>query len=121
MLNKLWERLGQIEHIETICTGTLDGIPENSADIIFSFLVFQHCPETLVKKFFVQGYKVLKPNGYYIFQIPIREKHEVVMSRSRATDMVRWTIDELKGLSEVAPYKLINSLDSYLNVWQKHE
>ena len=78
-----------------------------------------NCPEFMVRQFFQDGYRILKPQGYYIFQQSIRDHHEVVKSPSRATDMVRWTGKELKLIAKQNNYTMLNSLSETFKIWKK--
>jgi SAM-dependent methyltransferase len=42
---------------------------ENCKDIVYSFIVFQHCKFDTVKSYFQEAYRVLKPGGRFIFQL----------------------------------------------------
>jgi ubiquinone/menaquinone biosynthesis C-methylase UbiE len=118
MLYRLEQRLGVLPNVKLLCSDNLSLIPNESTDIILSTLVFQHNPESLVKKFFEDGYRILKPEGYYVFQLSVKDKHEVVQ-KNHATDMVRWTADELTEIANEHGYKILNKLDDFLKIWQK--
>jgi len=122
MLRRFKERVGCIGNVTLLCTGDLSIFTDKSVDIVFSYLVFQHNPENIVEEFIKESVRVLKPGGYLIFQLTTAEKHQVVKSKSRATDMVRWTKEELTALAnKYSDYKLINPVGSLLNIWQIKE
>lgn len=66
------ERLGDFKNIRFIETeGSTIPLQSNKADVIFSYLVFQHMKDkVMVEKNFNEAYRVLKPNG--IFKVRIR-------------------------------------------------
>ena len=119
MLKRFKERLGSISNVALLCTKGLSVIPSSHVDIILSYLVFQHIPEDMVEDFFKEGYRVLKPGGYFIFQLTNVDKHQVVKSRLGATDMVRWTSKEIETLAKKNNYELVNPVDSIFKIWRK--
>lgn len=119
MLKRFRERLGDIPNVALICSGDFSVIPDSSADIILSFLVFQHIPEILVKALLKDSIRVLKPGGHLVFQLSTKDKHEVVKSKSGATDMVRWTIEELEKIIKKTKYKVVSPMTSWLKIWRK--
>ena len=119
MLKRFKERLGNISNVALLCTKGLSVIPSSQVDIILSYLVFQHVPEYMVEDFFREGYRVLRPGGYYVFQLTNANRHQVVKSKFRATDMVRWTSEELKTIAKRNKYELINPINSIFKIWRK--
>lgn len=119
MLYRLRERLDFPSNVALIRSDGLGCIPDEEADIIFSLLVFQHNPEDVVEQFFKDGARVLKPGGHYVFQLTVKDVHEVMRSESGATDMVRWTKAELEELAIRYGYEMLNSLDDQFKVWRK--
>ena len=108
MIKRFKQRLGNIKNVKTIGgANNLKIFATNSIDIILSDLVFQHNPEIIVKKFIEGAWRILTPNGYLIFQIPIRTKHLVVLQKSGAIDMVYWTAKEINNLANKYFYKII--------------
>ncbi len=47
---------------------------DNSFDLIFSVIVFQHLPTTVLENYLKESYRVLTDNGGLIFQISLDEK-----------------------------------------------
>ncbi|ARQ02328.1 class I SAM-dependent methyltransferase [Pseudorhodoplanes sinuspersici] len=60
------------------CLGT------NTADIIYSFIVFQHMPRGAVRSTISDAARVLKPNGRLIFQV--QERKEITQPDPPDTD-----------------------------------
>jgi ubiquinone/menaquinone biosynthesis C-methylase UbiE len=118
MLYRFEQRLGNIENVKLICSDNLSLIPNESTDLILSLLVFQHNPEQMVEKFFEDGHRILKSNGYYVFQLSTQNRHQVIQ-KNQATDIVRWTTKELEEVANKYGYKMINKLDDFLKIWQK--
>lgn len=119
MLERFKERLGSIQNVSLMRSGDLSVMPDNSVELILSFLVFQHNTEHLTRKYLRDGVRVLKPGGYFAFQIPIANEHKVIRSRTKATDMVRWTKKELISLANTYRYTNINPIGSWINIWRK--
>jgi cyclopropane fatty-acyl-phospholipid synthase-like methyltransferase len=117
MLKRLRQRLGDKQNIEPLCIiRDYSVISDLSVDLIISFLVFQHTPEDMVKRLFEDGRRILKPQGYYFFQIPLVETHKCVpVNNANAVDMVYWTLDEVKELAEIYRFKIIYSPENNSN------
>jgi cyclopropane fatty-acyl-phospholipid synthase-like methyltransferase len=109
MLKRLHERLGYERKIETLCIiRDYSVISDLSADLIISFLVFQHTPEDMVERLIQDGRRILKSGGYYFFQIPLSSKHKCVpVNEAQALDMVYWTLDEVKELAIKYHFEII--------------
>jgi len=113
MLTLAHERLKEITNIEYMClleeNGGFSIIESSSFDLVFSVAVLQHCSEHMVIDYFASVSRVLKPEGYFVFQIPIREKHETIPYEPEpAVDMTYWKLDEIKSLAYNFNYKIIN-------------
>jgi len=119
MLHRFKERVGEIRNVTLLCTSDLSVFTDEFADIIFSYLVFQHLPEDLTTWFLKDGYRVLKSGGYYIFQLTTLDKHKVIRTKSGATDMVRWEVGELQTIADENDYQCINPPGSLFNIWRK--
>jgi cyclopropane fatty-acyl-phospholipid synthase-like methyltransferase len=107
------ERLEKTTNVDLICIleeGESFSILENSSiDLVFSVAVLQHCSENIVKDYFKDIGRILKSNGYFVFQIPIAEKHETIpYEQQPAVDMTYWTLDEIKQLAKDEGYYIIN-------------
>ena len=117
MLNRFNDRLS-LSNVALVCSDNISFIPDESVDMILSMLVFQHNPEHLVYEFFDEGSRILKPGGHYVFQLTAQDKHQVVQD-NRATDMVRWTVDEVKSIAEKYNFKMLNDPKEFFKIWQK--
>lgn len=109
MLKRLYERIGYIKNVETICIiRDYSVISDLSVDIIISFLVFQHTPEDMVERLFEDGRRILKSGGYYFFQFALANKHQcTTCNGANAVDMVYWTLDEVKELAIKYNFEII--------------
>jgi ubiquinone/menaquinone biosynthesis C-methylase UbiE len=109
MLKRLRQRLGDKKNIEPLCIiRDYSVISDLSVDLIISYLVFQHTPENMVERLFEDGRRILKPNSYYFFQIPIAETHKCIpCNDANAVDMVYWTLEEVKELANKYRFKII--------------
>jgi len=56
-------------------SGTIP-LEDESVDIVYSFIVFQHCNFDTVKNYFKEAYRVLKPGGRFMFQLGLGEDKE---------------------------------------------
>lgn len=125
MLRRLRKRLGQDRKIETLCIiRDYSVISDISVDLIISFLVFQHTPEDMVQRLFQDGNRILKPKGYYFFQIPLSKEHKCVpVNEANALDMVYWTQDEVRELASKYRFDIIaepaEGSDSQFFLFQK--
>lgn len=117
MLKRLHQRLGHQRNIETLCIiRDYSIISDLSVDLIISFLVFQHTPEDMVKRLIQDGRRILKPQGYYFFQLPLSEEHKYIpANNANAVDMVYWTLEEVKELAELYHFKIIYSPEDSSN------
>jgi ubiquinone/menaquinone biosynthesis C-methylase UbiE len=116
------ERLPNLKHVKVIGGfEDFNSFASNSIDIVLSDLVFQHNPEYVVEAFLDEGARILNRGGYYVFQIPIREKHEVIRQKTGAIDMVYWTKKEIMELAEKNSYKVIREpqIGSHYIIFQK--
>ena len=125
MLRRLRQRLGDRKNIEPLCIiRDYSVISDLSVDLIISFLVFQHTPEVMVERLFEDGRRILKPKGYYFFQIPLASKHKCIpVNNAPAVDMVYWTQEEVRKLAIKYRFKIIaepaNISTSQLFLFQK--
>lgn len=62
-------------NVEFVCGDGkgLGGWDDASLDLIYSFLVFQHLPRPLVRKYICESARKLKPSGAFVFQVPVDE------------------------------------------------
>lgn len=109
MLKRLRQRLGDRKNIEPLCIiRDYSVISDLSVDLIISFLVFQHTPEVMVERLFEDGRRILKPKGYYFFQIPLADKHKCIpVDNAPAVDMVYWTLAEIEELAKKYHFEII--------------
>jgi cyclopropane fatty-acyl-phospholipid synthase-like methyltransferase len=110
MIKRLRERLGRQRNIEPLCIiRDYSVISDLSADLIISFLVFQHTPEDMVERLIEDGRRILKQGGYYFFQIPLSETHKChPCNDANALDMVYWTLEEIKELAIKYRFEIIH-------------
>lgn len=125
MLKRLHQRLGHDPKIETLCIiRDYSVISDLSTDLILSFLVFQHTPEDMVERLIQDGRRILKPRGYYFFQIPLASVHKCVpVNEANALDMVYWTKEEVQELAKKYMFNIIampeEGSDSQFFLFQK--
>lgn len=98
MVKRATERL---KHLPNVAFLEGDGyslpLESASADLIYSHIVFQHIPRKVVLLYFADAYRVLRPGGAFLFQIPGRdERMSGEPPDSDSYDMRFWTVEETK-------------------------
>lgn len=73
---------------------TLKEISDGSVDIAYSFIVFQHMQQPTVEGYMKEVYRVLKPGGYFFFQLGCYDEHKEPVNY---TDYACWTEAELRN------------------------
>jgi ubiquinone/menaquinone biosynthesis C-methylase UbiE len=74
----------------------LEGIVEDeSIDIAYTFIVLQHMKDEQVKNYMKDIYRVLKPGGYILFQLPKYDKHKEPQAFG---DVGNWTQADIRVL-----------------------
>ena len=107
MINMAKERLGQLKNVSFIETdGTTIPIKDESIDIVFSYIVFQHIKsKDMIKKYFEQAGRVLKPKG--IFKVLLKSNGHDFLDRWWGG--VSLSFNEVKKLSKKNNLKIINT------------
>ena len=69
--SKQW--LADYPHIHTHETSGVDlrEFPHSSFDLVYSYVTFQHMPRSVFERYLREIHRVLTPNGYLVFQLPI--------------------------------------------------
>lgn len=69
--SKQW--LADFPHIHTYETSGVDLLefPHSSFDLVYSYVTFQHMPRSVFERYLGEINRVLTPNGYLVFQLPI--------------------------------------------------
>lgn len=73
---------------------SLQMFDDNFFDIAFAELVFQHIPADVVKAYVAEIFRVLKPGGRFICQIPTKKKYQY-MPKELCAWMKREEVDRL--------------------------
>ncbi len=73
---------------------SLSMFQNNTFDIAFAELLFQHVPLEVIKAYVAEVHRVLKPGGRFICQIPTKQKYGH-MPRELCGWMVKGEVDEL--------------------------
>ena len=73
MILKSKDWLRGLNNVETIETSGVDlePFPDETFDLVYSFVAFQHMPRPVFVRYLEESNRVLKPHGYLAFQIPI--------------------------------------------------
>lgn len=78
MVNRCRQALGGLDNVSVLLgSGSdLSGIPDATADVVYSFIVFQHVPDPRITCQYIRDMgRVLRPGGWAIFQVS--EDHDV--------------------------------------------
>jgi (2Fe-2S) ferredoxin/predicted methyltransferase len=71
MVRKATARLRHLPNVRFVeCDGYSLPLPAGSADTTFSHIVFQHMPRHVVRGYFREVFRVLRPGGNFVFQMP---------------------------------------------------
>ena len=73
---------------------SLSMFDDNFFDIAFAELIFQHVPSEIVHAYVAEVYRILKPGGRFISQIPTKKKYRF-MPKELCAWMTREEVDEL--------------------------
>ena len=71
------QRLAELSNVEFLEGDgwTLEPIPDAVIDLVFSHIVLQHTPHKVVSSYFSEAYRVLRPGGHFVFQMPEAAAH----------------------------------------------
>jgi len=66
------QRLGDLSNVEFLEGDgwTLKAIPDAVIDLVFSHIVLQHVPRKVATSYFLEAWRVLRPGGRFVFQMP---------------------------------------------------
>ncbi len=72
MIARARERLADLGNVEFLEGDgwTLKPIPDASVDLVFSHIVLQHTPRNVAGSYFRDAYRVLRPSGNFVLQVP---------------------------------------------------
>lgn len=76
-----------------VSDGYLEVFNDESIDIVYSFIVFQHCEREVVESYFKEAQRVLKSGGLFIFQLHTGPEH---IEPSDFTSYSFWTLKEIR-------------------------
>lgn len=107
MIMKAKIRCDKISPFLIVGDGKTIPVADHSIDILYSFIVLQHCPQDVVRSYFKEAKRVLKPGGTFMFQIHIGDSHH---EPDNYTDFSMWTMEEIREeLKDMKEIKLIKS------------
>ena len=117
MVDKAKKRVGANVDVR-VCGKSSIPAEDASIDILYSFIVLQHCPQDVVRAYFKEAQRVLKPGGLFVFQLhtgPVHTEPETYCSYSH------WTPEEiheeLKNMKEIKFVDCGEGMD--LNIFKK--
>ncbi len=72
MIARARERLADLGNVEFLEGDgwTLQPVPDASVDLVFSHIVLQHTPRNVAGSYFRDAYRVLRPSGNFVLQVP---------------------------------------------------
>lgn len=106
MVEKAAERVNKTNVSFMNNDGSSIPLPASSIDIVYTFIVFQHCNAETIHSYFNEVHRVLRDGGYFIFQLPTAEKHS---EPEAFNDVAKWTKDELEsGLKQFTSVDIKN-------------
>jgi SAM-dependent methyltransferase len=114
MVRRATERLG---HLATARFVEGDGaglpLPDASADLVFSHVVFQHVPRRFVLGYFEEAFRVLRPGGRFVFQLPLRDARMPPDPPDHDTYEMRfWDGDEVEALLRAIGFAVEPRIDA---------
>lgn len=79
MITQSQQWLADYPHIHTYETSGVDlrEFPHSSFDLVYSYVTFQHMPRPVFECYLGEIHRVLTPNGYLVFQLPIGHFQDV--------------------------------------------
>lgn len=86
----------------TFCqaSATDTGFEDQSVDLVYTFHLLMHLDETTIQQIFDEVYRILKPGGRFIFDIPSKRRRTLLHHKQAnwhgATDL---TIDDVKRMA----------------------
>jgi SAM-dependent methyltransferase len=93
MIERARVALADLENVELLVGNGRDlaGVPDAGADVVYSFIVFQHIPDPSITCGYIREIgRVLRPGGWTVFQVSERpEIHRVASWRSERTVAAR--------------------------------
>lgn len=71
MIRKAQERLADLDNVQFLEGDGLSlPVADGSMHLIFSHIVFQHMPRAAASSYFAEAFRVLRPGGHLVFQMP---------------------------------------------------
>lgn len=73
MVRKAKLRLAHLDNVEFVeGDGFTLPLPDAAFDVVFSHIVFQHVPRHVACGYFAEAFRILRPGGHFVFQMPER-------------------------------------------------
>lgn len=71
MVKRASERLRHLPNVRFVeCDGRSLPLPDGSAGLVFTHIVLQHTPRHVTRTYFAEAFRVLRPAGDFVFQMP---------------------------------------------------
>lgn len=124
MVRQCQEALGEFDNVDVLLGNghDLSGIADASADVVYSFIVFQHIPDPTTTCEYIRDIgRVLRPGGWTVFQVSempeIHRRERWIGTENLGTRLRRLTHRAPRGLlapewlgSAVSRRELLNAL-----------
>jgi SAM-dependent methyltransferase len=111
MIEKSKEYLSGIPNVKTALTdGSLAHIANESLDFVFSFIVFQHIPERVpIRRYVEEAARVLKPGGVFRFQVDGRWWWKHAEGGPGTYNGVKFSPKDVSALLEGTPFAVVDT------------
>jgi len=98
------KHLGNVTFVE--CDGFSLPLSDASADTIYSLIVFQHVPRPVAHGYLREAFRVLRPGGGFLFQVPEWNPRAPVDPPENETFEMRfWREDELRPILDALGFR----------------
>ena len=94
-------------------SGDLSEVADNSVDVVYSFIVFQHCKFDTVKEYYKEVQRVLKSGGKFTFQLGVFDMDVEPISYG---DVGKRTIKTLRQDLTEAGFKIDNIANNHFEL-----
>lgn len=108
----------------TLASATDTGFQDETFDAVFSFHLMMHLDNKTIERIFMEVYRILKPGGQFIFDIPSRKRRELFHHKQEgwhgATHLsadevkqiasTRFKVNRSSGIMMLPVHKLPNAL-----------
>ena len=107
MISKSKEWLREVENVSTFETSGVDLslFPSGHFQLVYSYVVFQHMPRPVFDRYLEEINRVLAPNGFLVFQLPIGQRQDAPLEDTIAVRSYEY--EELEQKLQKNGFRLI--------------